>query len=191
MKQNNLLLLGGAALAAYFVIPQIKKTIDDTLSKLNPFTGVGAGLQNAGQQLDINLKLTQAAVEQGVVAAGGTANQVINSGAYSNFDAGAASVLANVNFINQLKGENFISANLAPTTSGSGIIQLRPGSGVGAVVGNAAIDLAVKAATSPSYGVELATGGTNVFNITSQGTAATTAYSSQAAIASAMARGLF
>jgi hypothetical protein len=190
MKNEKLFLIGGAALAAYFVLPQIKKGIDDTLAKLNPLSGITGGLQNAGQQLDINLRLAQASAEQGIVAAGGTVNQVVNPGGYSNFDAGAASVLANVDFINQLKGANIVNATIAPTSSGSGLLQLRGASGVNPIVANAAIDVAVMAATSPTYGVELVSGGTNVFNITSQGTAATTAFSSQQAIASAIARGL-
>ena len=186
MKTEHIVLIGGAALVAYMFLN--KKAASSPISDL---AGAIDNIGNVPGQIAQALTPNVPAVENAVIQAGGILNQAVNANAYSGFDAGAASVMANADFINQLRAANIIAVNVAPTASGSGIIQLRAGNGVGAVVGQAAIDAAIKAATNATYGVSLATGGANVFNITSQGQPATTAYTTQASIASAMARGLF
>jgi hypothetical protein len=194
-KSNTLLYLALAGGAAYFLLPKAKQAVDNAINAINPLNAASGALSGAtaatAQGLEEAKKqITALTTSQPLVSAGGAVAQIINPAKYGLLSSGAASVIANVDYINAASGGNVIKTSITPTASGSGLITLTPTAGAKDVSGNAAIDTAVRAATAPTYGVQLASGGTQVFNITSKGTAATTALSSPSAIASALARGL-
>jgi hypothetical protein len=183
MKGKDLLLLGGAALALYY-FSRPKQPANDLLGNASGALGniagqlaTAAGQTGQGIQETIN-GVIAGATNQGV-AMGGSVNQYLNAGAYQNLSPEVANVVSNVDFLNQISGAQLVTATIAPTASGSGLIQLRGASGVPTVQSQALINTAVRSAPV-SYGVTLASGGSNVFNITSAGKPATTAFMSVA-----------
>jgi len=173
-------LLGGAALVAYYFLSKKQAASSQPQDAVSgAIGGAITGLQNqvASGINDLVSGPMQAAqgvlTSQPAVSVGGAASQFLNAPSYMNFGPGAASALANVDYINTVMRSNIINANVLPTASGSGVIQFTGASGVPKATAQAYIDTAIRASSS-QYGVSLSSGGANVFNITSQGTAATT-----------------
>ena len=164
MKTENLVLIGGAALVAYFLL---KKKAAPT-----PLDNIVGGLGDTWGAVEGGIKKVENMTESGIIYAGGQANKVLNPGGYSALGPTAGDVLANADFINQYMGSQVIAGSILPSISGSGLLTLRGGEGIPIAQAQRYIDEAVRAAPE-SYGVSLASGGVNVFNLTSGGTAAT------------------
>jgi len=176
MKGSDWLLIGAAGLAAFFLFRKGSETVQETIGGIS--SGINeavADLQNIPNQVITQpLQQAQQGLTLGVIGAGGTALQAVNANRYKNFAPGLASVLGNVDFLNIVRGGEYVQATVKPTASGSGLLQLRGNSGAADMIqAQYQIDQAVRAATAPTYGVSLASGGTNVFNITPAGQAAT------------------
>jgi len=185
MKDKNILLLGAAALAAYFLFfkkqpsasePNQQIPIDWSSFLGAPGANLGAafgkGLTEAAAPA-----LTGALTSSPAVQIGGglnTAWQQLTGGYPSGLSVGSQAILGNVDYINQIMGANIIKAGVSPTTL-STITNLRAGAGVSVPVAQAYMDVAARAvpASIPLYGVSLRTGGQNVFNFPAGGTATT------------------
>lgn len=188
MKAEKLIWPAIFVVGAYLLYKKSGEAASDLGGAVQDLLGApGAALQKTQSEV----KQSTASVTGSVVNTGGTVNRVLNAGRYADLAPGAAQVLANVDFLNQISGSQYITAKIEP-----GKVVIVPSAGLAGgalnVPANQAIASAVRAvpASVGAYGMSNVSGGITAFNITSQGTAATAAYPSQASVASALARGL-